>query len=203
MSVKSILDFELSQLVYLAPAGYHLGLHIRFTTPLMVRQAYDNDWVERYTERGFVLLDPTTIWAFAHTGWIRWSDPQLVDPVGVLAEAREFGLGFGITCSYGPARSRSLASFARNDREFSDEEAEKLFAIACRLHELTAPAGDLTEAQVDALRCIANGDRHTAAAERLGISESALKARISGARVKLGARTTAEAIQRAKDFRLL
>ena len=64
-------------------------------------------------------------------------------------------------------------------------------------------AGDLTEAQVDALRCIANGDRHTAAAERLGISESALKARISGARVKLGARTTAEAIQRAKDFRLL
>ena len=39
--------------------------------------------------------------------------------------------------------------------------------------------------------------------EKLGISESALKARILGARVKLGARTTAEAIRRAKDFRLL
>ncbi|MEY4872948.1 MAG: hypothetical protein RLZZ563_2278, partial [Pseudomonadota bacterium] len=45
--------------------------------------------------------------------------------------------------------------------------------------------------------------RHAAAAEKLGISESALKARITSARIRLMARTTAEAIQRAKDYRLI
>ena len=61
----------------------------------------------------------------------------------------------------------------------------------------------LTKAQIEALRCIAGGDRHAAAAAKLGISESALKARITSARVRLMARTTAEAIQRAKDYRLI
>ena len=72
-----------------------------------------------------------------------------------------------------------------------------------RLHEMTEPPEELTQAQIEALRCIAGGDRHAAAAEKLGISESALKARISSARVRLMARTTAEAIQRAKDYRLI
>ena len=72
-----------------------------------------------------------------------------------------------------------------------------------RLHAATEPAEELTTAQVEALRCIANGDRHAAAALKLGISESALKARLVSARQRLGARTTAEAIQRAKDSRLI
>ena len=59
------------------------------------------------------------------------------------------------------------------------------------------------KAQIEALRLIADGDRHTAAAAKLGISESALKARLSSARVRLGARTTAEALKKAREFRLL
>jgi LuxR family transcriptional regulator len=68
---------------------------------------------------------------------------------------------------------------------------------------LTEPPEELTRAQIEALRCIAGGDRHAAAAAKLGISESALKARITSARIRLMARTTAEAIQRAKDYRLI
>lgn len=79
----------------------------------------------------------------------------------------------------------------------------KLERAVIRLHELSEPPEALTEAQIEALRCIAGGDRFAAAAERLGISESALKARISSARDRLMARTTAEAIQRAKDNRLI
>ena len=59
------------------------------------------------------------------------------------------------------------------------------------------------KAQIEALKCIAGGDRIAAAAAKLGISESALKARITSARIRLMARTTAEAIQRAKDYRLM
>jgi LuxR family transcriptional regulator len=65
------------------------------------------------------------------------------------------------------------------------------------------PPDSLTEAQIEALRLIAAGDRHAAAASKLGISESALKARLNSARLRLMARTTAEAIQRATDYRLI
>ncbi|MEM9437224.1 MAG: LuxR C-terminal-related transcriptional regulator, partial [Pseudomonadota bacterium] len=70
-------------------------------------------------------------------------------------------------------------------------------------HVLTQPPERLTEAQLTALRFIAEGERYAAAAAKLNISESALKARLTAARDKLFARTTAEAIQRAKDYGLL
>ena len=68
-------------------------------------------------------------------------------------------------------------------------------AIGHRLHDATEPPEELTKAQIEALKCIAGGDRIAAAAAKLGISESALKARITSARIRLMARTTAEAIQ--------
>jgi LuxR family transcriptional regulator len=67
----------------------------------------------------------------------------------------------------------------------------------------TTPPDSLTGAQIDALRLIANGSRYAAAAAQLGISESALKARLKSARERLLARTTAEAIQRAIEYKLL
>ena len=105
--------------------------------------------------------------------------------------------------SCGPITSRSIVGAARNDREFSDTEIDKIHGLVLTLHELSEPPTELTPAQVEALRCIADGDRHAAAAAKLGISESALKARLISARTRLMARTTSEAIQRAKEFRLL
>ena len=75
--------------------------------------------------------------------------------------------------------------------------------LTMRLHVASKPPSELTRAQVEALRCLANGDRHAAAAERLGISESALKARLASARLRLEARTTSEAIRKAREFRML
>ncbi len=92
---------------------------------------------------------------------------------------------------------------ARADREFTDAEIEDLQSIVMRLHEMTEPPQKLTRAQIEALKCIADGDRYAAAAAKLGISESALKARLTSARQRLMSRTTAEAIQRAKDYGLI
>jgi LuxR family transcriptional regulator len=169
----------------------------------MTFQTYDQRWVDHYTDNGFVLRDPMTAWGFSTTGRIRWSDPSLPDPFCLFREAARFGLNFGFTIACGPIRSRTIGSFARGDREFSDNEIELAETIVTRLHDLTEPPEELTRAQVEALRCIAGGDRHAAAAAKLGISESALKARITTARIRLMARTTAEAIQRAKDYRLI
>lgn len=203
MSVRLGLDIELHNLSVLAPAGYFVALHIRFTSPLFTFQTYNQSWLDHYTEMGFVLRDPTVAWGFSRTGSIRWSDPKLPDPFGLFSEARKFDLSFGVTIACGPIKSRTIASFARSDREFSDAEIADLQAIILRIHDMTEPPEELTKAQIEALRCIAGGDRHAAAAEKLGISESALKARITSARIRLMARTTAEAIQRAKDYRLI
>lgn len=203
MSIRLGMDLELHQLALLAPAGYFLGLHIRFTAPLMTFQTYDQAWLDHYTENGYVLRDPMTAWGFSQIGSIRWSDPSLPDPFGLFKEAAKFGLLFGFTIACGPIKSRTIGSFARPDREFTDNEIALAKTIVLRLHDVTEPPEELTRAQVEALRCIAGGDRHAAAAAKLGISESALKARITSARIRLMARTTAEAIQRAKDYRLI
>jgi LuxR family transcriptional regulator, quorum-sensing system regulator SdiA len=203
MSIRTRIDVELQNLAQFAIAGYFVGLHIRFTSPLFTFQTYDQRWIDHYTENGYVLRDPMTAWGFSRTGWIRWSDPALLDPFGLFKEAAQYGLNYGVTVACGPIKSRTIASFARSDREFREEEIAKIERTVLRLHDLSEPPEALTEAQIEALRCIAGGDRFAAAAEKLGISESALKARITTARNRLMARTTAEAIQRAKDNRLI
>ncbi len=203
MSVRARIDVELKNLAGFAVAGYFIGLHIRFTSPLFTFQTYDQRWIDHYTENGYVLRDPMTAWGFSRTGWIRWSDPALMDPFGLFREAAQFGLNYGVTVACGPIKSRTIASFARSDREFRDDEVDRIERKVLRLHDLSEPPEALTEAQIEALRMIAGGDRFAAAAEKLGISESALKARITTARNRLMARTTAEAIQRAKDNRLI
>lgn len=203
MSIRARIDVELQNLARLATSGYFIGLHIRFTSPLFTFQTYDQRWIDHYTENGYVLRDPMTAWGFSRTGWIRWSDPALLDPFGLFREAARYGLNFGATVAWGPIKSRTIASFARSDREFRDDEIAKIEKTVLRLHDLSEPPEALTEPQIEALRMIAGGDRFAAAAEKLGISESALKARITTARNRLMARTTAEAIQRAKDNRLI
>lgn len=203
MFKKSVFDQELQNLDDLAPLGFFLGLHIRFTSPLMTFQTYDAAWTEHYTKNGYVLRDPMTAWGFSTTGWTRWSNDEVPDPFGIFKEAERFGLKYGVTISCGPISSRTIASAGRADREFLDAEVERIEAIVMRLHDMTEPPQKLTKAQVEALKHIADGDRYAAAAAKLGISESALKARLTSARQRLMSRTTAEAIQRAKDYGLL
>jgi LuxR family transcriptional regulator len=105
--------------------------------------------------------------------------------------------------SIGPMSSRTITGASRSDREFAEDEMEHIHRIVQRMHDLSEPPARLSKAQAEALKCIAEGDRHAAAAAKLGISESAFKARLTSARQKLMARTTAEAVQRAKDYGFL
>jgi len=201
--VNPTTDDDLEELRLLAPAGYFIGLHIRFASPLMIYQTYNQNWVNHYTVNAYVLRDPATIWGMANIGVIRWSDPAFADPHGILPEAATFGLRYGLTIACGPSSSRSIAGFARSDREFTTQEVHMVRACVERMHDRFTQPASLTAAQLEALRCLADGDRHSDAAVRLGISESAFKARIVSARERLSARTTAEAIRRARDQRLL
>lgn len=203
MYLKREIERVLGQLGAIAAAGYAIGMHIRFASPSFVANTYPEPWIEKYTAHAFGLRDPMVGWGLSETGAIRWSALTIPDPFNVMAQARDFGLNFGAAISCGPLSSRSIVGMARSDREFTDEEISRAAKLVDDLHALTAPPTELTKAQMDALRCIAGGDRHAAAAAKLGITESALKARLIGARTRLLARTTSEAIQRALEYRLI
>jgi len=197
------LDNEIQKLGQLSPYGFGLGLHIRFASPLISLYTWPETWQNRYTEQVYILRDPMIAWAFAKKGACRWSECPLPDPFGVIKEAGDYGLTYGATISCGPLASRTIVGISRTDREFQDDELAEIEKIAIFLHEKTEPPKSLTKAQKEALSLVSEGCRHAEAAHRLGISESAFKLRLSSARNRLLARTTAEAVQRAKDYKLI
>ncbi len=197
------VELGFARLRRLAPAGFALGLHIRFASAHIMVQTYDIGWIERYTSRGYMLCDPLISWGFSTTGTVRWSGLGFPDPHDVLGQAAEFGLKFGVAVSVGPTSSRSIGGFARADREFTDDEIDRIHDTVRLLHRHSTPPEHLTPAQRHALRLVGAGCRYAEAAALLGISESALKARLKAARERLFARTTAEAIQRAREYSLL
>ena len=183
----------------LAPDGYSLALHIRFAAPMHRRSTYPEAWQRIYKENTYALCDPVVFWGLGFVGSCRWSEMRMPDPFGVLRNARKHGLIYGAVASYGKITSRSIVGVTCREREFADTEIAAIAEITKRLHYAAAPNSELTYPMIEALRLIAEGYRHTAAAAELGISESALKARLSSARVRLGARTTAEAIRKARE----
>lgn len=203
MSLQSDIDLHSRKLAKMAPTGFFFALHIRFAMPLISLATYPEGWTDRYTEQAYALRDPIIAWGFSTVGTTRWSDIAIPDPFDILGQAKSFGMVFGLAVSCGPMRSRTIASASRDDREFMDPEIAAFAEVIRRMHEATEPPDSLTPAQIEALRLIAAGDRYAAAANKLGISESALKARLASAREALLARTTTEAIQRARDYRLI
>jgi LuxR family transcriptional regulator len=203
MSERKAITMLLERLDQLAPMGYTVGLHIRFATPLIYKSSYPPAWVEHYNSHSYYLRDPLVFWGVGIEGTTRWSAIPLPDPFGVIKKAANHGLKYGAVSSYGPITSRSIVGISRSDREFDDDELAKLKELTIQLHIEAKPPSDLTKAQIEALQCLANGDRHAAAADKLGITESAFKARLQSARVRLEARTTSEAIRKAREYRLL
>ncbi|MDO5605301.1 MAG: autoinducer binding domain-containing protein [Paracoccus sp. (in: a-proteobacteria)] len=203
MPTRAEITALLAKLGPLAPTGYFIGLHIRFAAPIMQFQTYSLEWSDHYSARAYALRDPTIAWGFSANGAVRWSELPVPDPFGILSDAAAHGMRYGVALSCGPMNSRTIAGVTRGDREYTDSEIVQISKLIRQLHEITEPPESLTKAQIEALRCIAAGDRHAAAAAKLGITESAFKARLISARERLMARTTAEALQRAKEYRLL
>jgi LuxR family transcriptional regulator len=195
-----------AEIAQLAPAGYYIALRIGFAFPIEETNALSSDWIDHYTKQRFMLYDPTVRWAYANVGWIRWSEITLDDPKRVLAQARSFGMRYGLTVSVfdsGKDQQRSLASFTRSDREFSTLEAKLLQVYLTRRHTETAPPTNLTKAEIEALGMIKDGRRLKEIAFQLKVSEGAVKQRLKNAKLKLGAKTVTQAAALASQYGLI
>lgn len=191
---------------YLAPAGYYIALRVGFAFPLVETNALPAAWVDIYTVNGYMLHDPIMQWLYANVGSVRWSDVALPDPRGILAQALDHGLRFGaaISCaSTGTEGQRSFGSFARSDREFTDDEIALLSLRLRRLHDAMAPPTNLTEAELEALRMVREGLLLKEIAARLGVSENAIKQRLKNAKLKLDAKTISQAVSTSVSYGLI
>jgi LuxR family transcriptional regulator len=126
-----------------APAGFAIALHVRFTTPTYMFQTYPAAWIEEYTRSGFLMADPSLQWNFSNEGAMPWADLEAQDHAGLFARAAEHGLRHGMAVSLLSGGTRSMAGFARSDRPFEPAEVEELQARMAALHEATASGAAL------------------------------------------------------------
>lgn len=190
----------------LARSGYYIALRVGFAFPMEEINQLPADWVDCYTQNRYMLHDPVIRWVYGHTGSVRWSDIDLDDPRGVLARASDHGLRHGVAiCCFdrNPEGQRSFGTFARPDREFRDDEIARLRAHLTLMHHEKAPPTNLTPAELEALRMVKDGLRLKQIAHELGVTEGAIKQRLSNAKRKLGATTGAQAATRASDYGLI
>lgn len=190
----------------LAPTGFYIALRVGFTFPEEELNRLPDAWVDHYTRHGFVVQDPLMKWVYANVGAQRWSDMDMPDPAGVRAAATAHGMLFGGAASILTKTDqgrRSYGLFFRSDRDFLDAELATLEVILGSLHSGAKMERALTANEVEALKMLASGLRLQQIAGRLGISESAVKARLNNAKLKLGARTASQAASLAASKRLL
>jgi LuxR family transcriptional regulator len=134
-----------------SPAGFAIALHIQFTRPTYLFQTYPKRWLDHYSAAGMVVHDPTVHWGFHNIGYIRWTDLEAIDAGGVLESAKDFGIMNGVTVSLYVSNSRSIASFARADRDYDELEMQDLEDLLAQLHRATINPDSLGKADRKAL----------------------------------------------------
>lgn len=200
------LDVNTDRVSQLAPAGHFLALRIGFAFPIFEQNALPKAWIERYSERGLVLADPVMHWMYQNTGATRWSEIEIEDPRGVLAQAALFGMEYGVAVcvtDQSPTGQRSFGSFARSDREFFDSEIMELAGELQAMHASLVPPTNLTKAELEALGMVKDGLLMKEIADMLGVSEGAVKQRLKNAKSKLKAKTGTHAATMATSFGLI
>ncbi len=184
----------------LAPAGYYLAIRVGFAFPLIEQNRLPERWVREYTASALMMHDPAMRWAYANRGVIRTSALAADDIQGVFELGKVHGLEFGaiVSCvDRGGAGQRSFGFFFRRDREYSDEELDRLYGWLLEEHSIHAQPRNLTAAELETLGYVKNGMLMKEIANVLGVSESAVKQRLRNARLKLNAKTGSQAAARA------
>lgn len=202
MPLLARIDDALS---HLAPQGFTIGLHIRYSRPVRRVSTYPSRWIQHYTRRNLGVGDPMVIWCVLNEGSIRWSALSQImpDPLNVMGQASAHGLSHGAALSVGCPESRSYIGAARSDREFTDTEIASMSALLREAHDVLDRETALRPILVDALEAIAFGMTYDQACAALGISRTALRYRLGAARAALGADDNPHAIRKAIDAGLL
>jgi LuxR family transcriptional regulator, quorum-sensing system regulator SdiA len=195
-----------NQIDQISPAGFYVAIRVGFSFPEDELNTLPDNWVEFYTTHGLVVHDPAMKWVYANTGAVRFSEITLPDPHQVRERAVVYGLNHGAAVSMTTPADRGRRSyglFFRDDRNFEPADLIELQSIVARLHSGNDTEAVLTAAEIEALKMQGEGLRLKQIAALIGISESAVKARLNNAKRKLGAKTLSQAASIAAARRLI
>ncbi len=137
MDFKNNVESVLERMQSRSEAGFAVGLHLAFTTSKYIIQTYPAAWMEEYSQKGFLLADPTVRWGVENLGWVRWDDLRQQDDAGIIDAAASFGLTHGLSIAVERGGSRSLGSFAAKTVPFAEPDIAELTACLEELHDLT------------------------------------------------------------------
>jgi LuxR family transcriptional regulator len=143
----------LTNLNALCDTGFALAVHIRYTRPTLLYRTYDRDWVDHYSEKGYMMSDPTVHWGLSHTGAMDWDQLSDKDPEGIIQAARDHGLTNGWTYATGPSTSRSLGSMTRST-PFTPSQRAEICQIIDGIHAQTDGFETFPPAVQEALRTL-------------------------------------------------
>lgn len=143
---------HLHHLKQICDSGYALAIHIRYTRPSLLYRSYHQEWIDHYSERGFMLTDPVVHWGLGHIGSINWADLASQDSEGVLTAALAHGLHNGWTYATGPATTRTIAGLTKTGADFSAAERGEIIRIVDDLHALTEGFDDMPAEVQEELR---------------------------------------------------
>lgn len=202
-ALSTTIDERFSRITSLAPGGYVGAFRLRYSRPLLYKFTYDPDWMKFYGDNNFAFCDPTIIYGLSKSGAKRWSQIKLPDPFHVMEKAKDFGLNYGVVISHGPVTSRSIIGCTRPDREFTDHEIAELNEHFVGIHNDLSDQTPLSAPQLEALRLYSHGYDYREIENHLAISRTALKARLVGARKRLGARSNVDAVRIATERLIL
>jgi LuxR family transcriptional regulator, quorum-sensing system regulator SdiA len=144
----------LAQLGDHCDTGFALAIHIRFTRPSLLFRTYRQDWIEHYSEKGFMLTDPVVHWGIMNAGEITWDDLAPHDTGGVLADAKRFGLTNGWTYSVGEMDSRTISGLTKSGAPFTEADRKTLRAIVDKVHALTDGIENFDPEVLEAMRAL-------------------------------------------------
>lgn len=150
MMHRAIVAALLIDLDQRSPAGFAIALHIRFTTPTYMFQTYSRRWMDHYSTSGLVLHDPVARWGLQNVGRILWSELEAIYGGGVMEAAKDYGLMNGVAISMVDSGTRSIAGFARADRDYDETEIAELEDGLARLHDATMGPDKLSAADAAA-----------------------------------------------------
>lgn len=188
----------------MGPAGFYIGLRIRYAFPSLEVNALPEAWLNHYAREKLFFTDPAIKWSYDHTGATRWSALEDDDPMRMVPGSRSYGLTYGAVAAFNETIGlRSYGIFFREDREYDDAELDLLADHIAGLHREFAPPTTLTRAEIEVLRRIKGGGKLKEIAWQLGVTESAIKQRLRNARDKLGASNATHAATLASQFGLI
>jgi LuxR family transcriptional regulator, quorum-sensing system regulator SdiA len=152
MQVKT----HLKALGTMCDTGYLLAVHIRYTRPTLLFTTYPAVWLEHYSEKGMMMVDPVVRWAMSastESGIALWRDLAKDDPGQVVASAAQHGLHNGMSFAVGPITSRTIGSVTCS-HAFSQAETSQAEALITAIHNLTDSVDQMSPSTVDALRAL-------------------------------------------------